>query len=438
MPTIILKVMNGELTSHITGGSEGMRFLLFLLFTIVGFTQGNADAFGRERVANPYTEGDYNFVSSISLEDWSTAVIGSATITLDSTGSMAVLTVTTDNDVAKLQTNTYHKYEAGKGQEVTLSLVVGEPTTGVTKAWGYFDDFNGLYFKLDGSELSVCSRSFTTGTTSDNCITNFNGGVEARNLLPKIDYSKNGIYGIDFQWLGSGVVRYYLYNSEGQAVLLHTDYNPGKEAYPYMQSGNLPVCFETSMSGGIGVGASIKPICAAVVASGGEEPPSTERAVGTTSIYTTTAATEAVVIAIRLKELFNNEPNRVIVLPRKFSVSAADQPVIFRFQKNPVITGGTWIDVPDENNTPVVEYSTDALFTSTGSYIAAPTTLFAATGGFGNFTSVSPAADSVGLRKLRISRRDFGTNSDTIVITVQRLTASNTGVMASLEWSEIR
>lgn len=409
-----------------------IKLLLFLILIFTGFTQGGKDTFGRQRVAHPFTEGYYNFITSIDLEDWSTSAIGSALVTYDSLGSMAILSVTTNGDNAIIQTNISHRYEGGKSHEVGWSLVVGEPTTGVVRKWGYFDSLNGNYFKLDGSEFSVCSRTYTTGTTVEECITNFNGGREGRDLLAKIDHTTNRIYYLMFQW--TGVTEYFIYNDDGEPVLLHTQGNMGKIGRPPIQSANLPVSFEIS-STVTGVNATMKAIATAVVSSGGSPPPAKERAIGRHSVYTTTGTTETLLLAVRVKELFNGKPNKTILLPKTFNVSAASEAVMFRFYKNPGLTGGTWLTCPDEFSLPATEYSTDAVITTRGSCIVAPITLFASsTGAAAN----AQARAVAGLRKLNISRTNFGADSDVIVITVQQLTAATTDVNAGMGWEELR
>ncbi len=138
--------------------------------TVYSGSQG--DAFGRLRVAEPFTLGDYKHLFAID-PNFIDFTANGGTVTF--TGNTASATLSTNNSTSSVsvhQTKFYHSYQPGKSQVILSSVVFGYAQQNVTKRTGYFDDRDGIYFEQVGSNtsngtdngtLNFVIRSFVTG-----------------------------------------------------------------------------------------------------------------------------------------------------------------------------------------------------------------------------------------------------------------------------------
>ena len=61
--------------------------------------------------------------------------------------------------VTARQTKRYFRYQAGKGVHFSFGLNFGEPTDGVVKRGGQFDDANGIFWEYRDGEMYACRRN---------------------------------------------------------------------------------------------------------------------------------------------------------------------------------------------------------------------------------------------------------------------------------------
>lgn len=231
----------------------------------VRFSEGlpQLDAFGRLRVSNGSTLGDYIFSSDILPNDFSTKKVGNVTEVWDSNLHALRLTCalgvpangTPDSYLSKnliaKTTNTYHHYYPGFSQSAIMTIALGDTgRDGVTRNWGYFDADNGYMFRCDDSTngLKLVVRTKTSGTITETVITKdqFNGDpVDGTgDSLMTLSLTDDNIYWLDLQWLGAGRVRFGTYY-RGQRVVIHEHYHEGNlnQGKPSSQTGALPICF---------------------------------------------------------------------------------------------------------------------------------------------------------------------------------------------------
>jgi hypothetical protein len=231
----------------------------------IRFSEGNPqlDAFGKLRVALGTTLGDYIFSAGTLPNDFSSNIVGNATVGhLDGLGALRITCPggtpgagAVDSHLALDKvahtTNTYHHYYPGFSQTAIMTVALDdEGKDGVSRNWGYFDAYNGYMFRVDDSTngLKLIIRSNVTGNVVETEIlsSDFNGdkvdgtGVSQMNLR----LTDDNIYWIDIQWLGAGRVRFGTYH-RGERVVIHeyyheSDLNAGK---PHSRTGALPLCF---------------------------------------------------------------------------------------------------------------------------------------------------------------------------------------------------
>lgn len=397
---------------------------------VVDMTLDAKTQFGQFRTANPFTLADYINKYGVDLIEYSSSSVGSGTVVSVTSQSAARLSVTAGaTDYARLRTNTYFRYQAGKQQTIRLSTYIpGGGKTNQISRFGYFDDSNGLFFALSGSSFGTYRRTIAGGTLQEFFVSqsSFNyDKLDGQGPSGKtFDVTKANLFEIRFQWLGVGNVEYFINNS-----LVHTLNNPGLIAGPYMQTATLPVALEIQNVGASTIN-ELNFICASVEAEGGTVPPKyTFNAFNSADVATTT--TERPILAIRPGLLFRGLENRVVGLPIRLAISTEGTRAGFRIILNPTtLTGGVWVSGSVNNS--AFEYNATAT---------------AFTGGETIYRGFIPNTNDVKEVDLKVffdfnSRllklNAFGTAVDTLLITGVNEATGTTQMRSSLTWQEIR
>ena len=172
------------------------------------------DAFGRLRIAEPYTIFDSKQIADnapLFWDDAETSGSGTGSTHSINTASSEITVGASTAGTRVRQTFQRFNYQPGKSQEILFTFANFDTENGITKRVGYFDENNGIFFQhLDGVP-SVCIRSNTSGSPVDTIIpqSEWNidklDGTDYTNLA--LDFSKTQIGIIDFEWLGVGRVR---------------------------------------------------------------------------------------------------------------------------------------------------------------------------------------------------------------------------------------
>lgn len=328
----------------------------------ISFPPTALDAFGRQRVSQPYTLFDsQNRYAADNQFDSATTGTGSTTF---NTNQASVSMSVTAGGVGSVVRQTYRSfpYQPGKGLLVLATFVMdASNSVNLTQRVGYFNTDNGVFFqKVDGVNSFVL-RSNTSGTPSDARTVNqadWNGdpldGTGASGYT--LDLTKPQILWMDFEWLGVGSVRCgFIIN--GEYIVCHT-FNTANVygTTVYMTTAILPVRYEITTTTSA-VAATLTQICCSVVSEGGFEQTSIDHVARRTTIFTTinTAATFYPIVSIRLASGRTGAvvlPNRVQFLP------TTSQNYEVALLKNPTLTAATWAaTVPSDSN---VEYDVAA------------------------------------------------------------------------------
>jgi hypothetical protein len=366
----------------------------------------NPDAFGRQRVSELFTLGDYKHLFAID-PNFLDSVSNGGTVTFDANQAAAVLTTSSNtNSVAIHQTKFYHHYQPGKSQLIYSSVNFRAPHRNVTKRTGYFDDRDGIYFEqvgsntADGSTVSSTTqtlnwviRTYVGGSVSEvDFVTTINGTPYTyKRRVPqtewnrdrcdgtggvnnpsgfKIDITKTQLAWIDFQWLGVGRVRCgFVHN--GEMITAHEYYHSNVLPTVYISNPNLPVRCEI-LNTGTTPGGAFDQICSSVMSEGGYVESGIDWSIYTTARATPTPGqTRFPLVAIRLKNSFQGYPNRLSVRPLSLSLFAKTEPIVYEVVKLPnasslstTLNGGTLTWTSADSNSGV-EYCVNATgFTS--------------------------------------------------------------------------
>jgi hypothetical protein len=440
----------------------------------------NPDAFGRQRVSELFTLGDYKHLFAID-PNFLDSVSNGGTVTFDANQACAILATSSNtNSVAIHQTKFYHHYQPGKSQLIYSSVNFRAPHRNVTKRTGYFDDRDGIYFEqvgsntADGSTVSSTTqtlnwviRTYVGGSASEvDFVTTINGTPYTyKRRVPqtewnrdrcdgtggvnnpsgfKIDITKTQLAWIDFQWLGVGRVRCgFVHN--GEMITAHEYYHSNVLPTVYISNPNLPVRCEI-LNTGTTPGGVFDQICSSVMSEGGYVESGIDWSIYTTARATPTPGqTRFPLVAIRLKNSFQGYPNRLSVRPLSLSLFAKTEPIVYEVVKLPnasslstTLNGGTLTWTSADSNSGV-EYCVNA----TG-FTSADVDRFASgyvpSGSSQN--SLSPVATGTltAAKKNIISQNITSTNSEVYVIIVSTVFAGNqltADAACSIQWREI-
>ena len=319
-----------------------------------GSLNSTVDAFGRNRVSEPFTLGDYKHIYGREPDVFIDNLQGDGDITNNINRSSVTLSATTSGSLAVHQTRMYHHYMPGKSQFILSSFVFGSPVSGSTKRTGYFDDYNGIFLEQDATgSLQFVIRSATNGTGSiiEERVKQENWNVNTLQSCDfTLDITKSQLLYVDFQWLAVGRVRCGFVH-KGVGVICHVFDHTNITDVAYMQNPNLPVRCEVVNSVNTIVASSMEQICSTVSSEGGYAEAGRAFAISSENFRALTSGSTLPILAIRLKNNVNGLPNRAFVRIQDASVFTDQKTVQYSLRKLPsgsmLTTSSAWVSVDD-------------------------------------------------------------------------------------------
>jgi hypothetical protein len=412
------------------------------LVTIGGFAPTATDAFGRQRVSQPFTMFD----SSHRFADnglWTSALTSGGTATFNSAQGLMDLAVTTANNSEVVrETTKVFPYQPGKSLQI-LSTFVFEPVkNNLRQRLGYYSTQNGFFLELDSTEESLCfvERSFVTGVVTEKKISQM-GGVYGFNDTGwntdkldgegpsgiTLDISKAQILFMDIEWLGVGTVRLG-FCINGQFIVCHQFQHANLITSTYITTASLPLRYEIKNTGTTDTASTLKQICSTVISEGGYTLVGSQQSVGTpitTAKALTVAGTYYPVVALRLKAA------RLDAIAIVSAVSLMglgnNEKYCWRMLANTTVSGGTWTSASANS---AVEYSLNSTAVSGGRVLAS------------GFTSASnqgsPSIDILkeALFSLQLERDGLSGTPYVIALAIAGANASQS-VYGSIDWEEV-
>lgn len=342
-----------------------------------------------------------------------------------------------DNDLCIRQTKRYFPYYPGKSHQVIMTGIFDEAKTNNVQRIGTFDDDNGLFFEMNENGIAVGVRTSTSGTPVDTIISRSNWNISkldgTGNFKQIVDFTKMNIFVIDFQWLGTGRIRFGL-NLDGFTYYIHEISNYSVREFPWSVSATLPVRFE-NRNIGASTSSTLKEGCTVVSYEGSERTPISSYTISNGSTLKA-ITTRAPLMAIRLKNSFNTKENKVSMKYAgcgAFSDGETTYIEVVKYSGN-VSYSGTWANVHIES---AVEYSTDISGISSDSNILITSFYLPATSQGSNINPSTYVADADKLNENYFGNQNINSsNSDIFVVYATSLnTATNTGCV--LNWDEI-
>ncbi len=371
------------------------------------------DAFGRLRTSHAVTIFDSTFKYDKQPVLWNESVVSGGTVTHDANKVSVVLAcTTTTNSEAIFQTRQYFRYKPSKSQFLVFTGNFISTATKVVKKIGYFDANNGLFFQLSGSTLSVVRRTKVSGAVVNNTTNQSSwnldklDGTGASGLT--IDVTKQQIFIIDFQWLGSGRIRYG-FNIGGVIVYCHEESNANTLTVPYSQTADLPVRVEIKNNSA--TASSMHITCVAVASESGYAPEGIIRTVsnGTTARSFAGAGSTIPILSIRKQTAYVDLPVKIIDFTA-FSNTTDD--FLIRIVYNGTLTGASWV-----NASGFAQYDVSSTAISGGTYIYSMY-LRGASGSVGSIADIFQQISNATLG------RDISGNSDILSIVGINITSA--------------
>jgi hypothetical protein len=407
-------------------------------------TKGASDAFGRTRVSEPYTLGDYKHIYGIDPNFQDKYINGGSNIFNKNKACCMLYTTTASNSYVLHQTKRYHQYLPGKSQLILSSFNFNGFTSNVIKRTGLYDDNDGIYFELDGlNRASFNIRSFVTGTPINVQVFQKDWNIDKLNSLSSsfiLDLTKVQLFFVDFQWLGVGRVRCG-FAHDGDFIIAHEFYHSNRISAVYMSSPSLPIRCEIFNTNTTLTGSTMDQICSTVISEGGYFEVGYDGAV-TSDIRTITAGlyNSLPVLCIALSSTYKGYINRMIARLTHSTVFAIDNNVMFQILKLPSVSnviGGQWLDI--DINTSGLKYNKTATsITSVGIQLANGFVSAAQNGSSGvNIIGSSSETFGTSTRTNFIAQNIDGNDSEVYVIYAKTLTASVTQLIASIQWREV-
>jgi hypothetical protein len=243
--------------------------------TEVNFSDSSSlDAFGRLRVSNLTTLIDIKQLYDKQPLLVDEVILGSATSTHSTVNASVEMTTGANADAAIRQSFQRANYQSGKSHLCLFTFGDFDISTGITKRVGYFSsstvsphtaDLDGIFLQNDGTDVSF--QVYRTGTNTFSVNQSdwndpMNGGGASG---VTIDWAKDQIFAVDFEWLGAGRIRFY-FVIDGVFYKVHEMLNANSQTEVYMSSPNQPIRYEIRQSGA--GEASFKQICASINSEG--------------------------------------------------------------------------------------------------------------------------------------------------------------------------
>lgn len=236
----------------------------------------HVDAFGRERVSNPYSLFELNAILGKQPlhVDETTASGGTSTYSTGNSYIAMAVTNTVGSQVVR-QTKKYHPYQPGKSKLTYISgvLYTNSAKTNILARFGQFDPTMGHFVQMNNGIISLVERKTTGGVTTEtviprNCWIDPLDGTGPSGLV--INFTKAQILAIDIEWLGVGQVRIGFVVNGNFNLCYAFSHNEGSAiTQPYMQMAKLPIRFEIT---GNGDDNEMRMICCTVMSEGGFVP----------------------------------------------------------------------------------------------------------------------------------------------------------------------
>jgi hypothetical protein len=396
---------------------------------------GGADVTSKNRLKVSTYEIEFSSTFQFGKETdvWDEELTTGGTAVHNPNTNMVDMDITTDIGSKVIrQTRTTQRYTPGKPSIYTSSLILGGNEAGYRKRVGLFDEENGFFFEIVDGQYNVVVRSSTSGSVVENRVAreNWNGdkldGTGPSGYTADVEVQQ--LISFEYEWYGAGQIKVG-FTIRGVTHYIHTFNHANIIILPWSSTPFLPMRFELeNLTGGQGNTSFLSQGSSSISTEGQSIKYGTPESYMTPLVGTTltTARTFYPVLSLRLK----SGSEKGIILPASFQVATIDNTNLFyHILRNPVLTGGAWVDHPDPDS-----------FTQVHTYPGGTST--AHTGGVIVASGIIVGDSSLVVRfeehaTYQIGRSSMGTVSDVFTIAVAS-SGANKSAVAAMTWMEQR
>jgi len=328
----------------------------------VVFDGGSPDfeAFGRTSVSEANLMDMFKFYNHELPEKFHYTEIGTSTVTHDTVfRGMKLTTGTASGDTAGMYSHRFFHYRPANTMTLIFTMKAGDSgATNLTRRYGWVEPTDGLYFEMTGTDIFVVNRDGNTVSERKMVRGAWNGdrldGSLGDNNLSgaTLDPAKNGIWWIDFQYLGAGAVRFGTWVG-GQKVVCHTVSHYGELDRPYMKNGSMCIGFEQENTGITSVSHEMHIFAAVVMNDGYDEYDRTPYCIS--EVIDLSSEVFVPILSFRPTELHDGEAHRGRLLPSSISALSDTISIEIRVDINTALTGATFASTAEH-----IEYDTAA------------------------------------------------------------------------------
>lgn len=330
----------------------------------VDFDQSAYDAFGRFRISEAASIFDSKQSVTNDGTIWDRISFSGSQV--HSPGmSQTAMSVSASGGYAISQTFQRMNYQPGKSQLIFETAYNFQPETNLVKRIGYFtttttapyySGVDGLWWESSNGVVSCNIRNNSNGVTETATQANWNidkmngSGVSTIN----IDWSKNQIYVIQFQWLGVGRVVFAV-DVEGKLYPVHYFDHANETSGVYISSPNKPIRYDIYSTGA--TSGTLYQVCASVQSEGGQTPRFVERLIdnGVVPVAGPIKDLEWAVLGLRISPTTQNADGLNIGIETvEVATSTTNAVGGWRLKVNPNVAGSlTWLPLPSTSG---IEY----------------------------------------------------------------------------------
>ena len=386
------------------------------------------DAFGRTKIAQPYTlfDSQHRYISG---DEYSDLTSGTATVSYLENESTDVLTIgTASGDKIYRESKKVFPYQPGKALTVFQTFVFNTAKTGLRQRVGYFSRHNGVYLQKSGSTVSIVRRTFTSGTIEEEVINQSNWNIDTLNGFGPsritLDLSKAQIFFTEYEWLGVGSVKAG-FAINGQFITVHQFNHANIINKVYMTTATLPLRYEIENIANTTSSSSLKQICATVISNGGYDRHPEIWSASRATLFQNIGTSFAPLAAVRLVA---GRMDSVVTIAHLNIATTTNNLFEWALLRNPSITGGSWVQNTPSQDT---EYNVTATSLTGGTVVRR---------GYLAGSNQNNAATDIEI-PVGFDHQIGRTNADTPVSDIYCLairTISGTGdAVGSIQWHEL-
>ena len=302
-----------------------------------GPDSGAVDAFGRQRVSEPFTLFDSVLRHSKNAELWNETISSGTSEHLPNESSV-LITVTASGHSVLRRTRKRFPYQPGKGLNILQSFAGSTTQAGLIQEVGLFDNNNGIMLRASGTTVKFVIRSSTTGSPVETVVNQSEWNIYT---APWLNLAKTNIFTTDLEWLGVGRVRCG-FVLDGEYYYCHEFNHANSLDAVYMTTAVLPLSYAVRATAT--VSGSMKQICSNVASEGCYEPAGAIYTTGRGASNFASISAETMVAAIRMASGRTDN----VILPSQVDVTIGGNPgsnvaAEWRMRLNPTVSG-TWIN----------------------------------------------------------------------------------------------